>query len=141
MNSSRVHERKSIPCLFFSAQTRREKAMQPFAVMEDMGIQKYLSHSTVPGIHQPWVLSTFCNITGILIELSQYFVEPLFAAITAASLVVDVSNSIAHLQTDIFAHSSLQYCSRSVRLNEDHLRTGIFKSYQRFRIGFRSGTF
>ena len=37
---------------------------------------------------------------------SQYFVEPPFAAITAASLLGYVSINLAHLATGIFAHSS-----------------------------------
>ena len=41
--------------------------------------------------------------------LSQYFVEPPFAAITAPSLFGDVSTSFAHLErVTFFAHSSLQ---------------------------------
>ena len=39
--------------------------------------------------------------------LSQYFVEPLLAAMTAASLSGQVSTSDAHIETEIFAHSSL----------------------------------
>ena len=42
---------------------------------------------------------------------SQYFVEPPFAAITAAHLLGYVSISLAHLATGIFAHSSRQTCS------------------------------
>ena len=50
----------------------------------------------------------------------------------------DVSNSFAHLESDIFAHSSLQNSSSSVRLDGERLWTAIFKSCHRFSIGFRS---
>ena len=53
----------------------------------------------------------------VFILLSQYFVEPPFAAITVSSLLWFVSTSFAHVQTDIFAHSSLQNSSSSVRLD------------------------
>lgn len=39
--------------------------------------------------------------------LSQYFVEPPFDAHTTVSLLVYVSPSVAHLETEIFAHLSL----------------------------------
>ena len=70
---------------------------------------------------------------------SQYFVEPPFAAITAANLLRYVSTSFAHLETEIFAHSSLQNSSSSVRLDGERLWTAVFRSCHRFSIGFRSG--
>ncbi len=69
----------------------------------------------------------------------QYFVEPPFAAITAASLLGYVFISFAHTETEIFAHSSLQNSSSSVRLDGHCLWTAIFKSCHRFSIGFRFG--
>ena len=42
-----------------------------------------------------------------LAPLIQYFVEPPFAAMTAAGLLSYVSDSNAHPETDIFAYSSL----------------------------------
>ena len=71
--------------------------------------------------------------------LCQYFVEPPFAAITAASLSEYVSTSFAHLETEIFAHSSLQNSSSSARLDGECLWTAIFKSCHRCSMGFRSG--
>ena len=53
--------------------------------------------------------------------LSQYITEPFFTAITAAGLLGCVSTSCAHLQTAIFAHSSLQNSSSSVRLDGERL--------------------
>ena len=52
---------------------------------------------------------------------AQYFIEPPFAAIIAASLLGYVSTSFAHLDTDIFAHSSLQNSSSSARLDGECL--------------------
>ena len=60
---------------------------------------------------------------------NQYFVEPPFAAITAASLFGYVAISLAHLATGIFAHSSMQNCSSSFKLDGFHWCTAIFKSY------------
>ena len=68
---------------------------------------------------------------------SQYFVEPPFAAITAASLLGYVSISLAHPATGIFAHSSRQNCSSS--LDGFRCCTAIVKSYRRFSIGLWSG--
>ena len=70
---------------------------------------------------------------------SWYFVEPPFAAITAASPLRYVSNSFAHVETAIFAYSSLQTISCSVRLDGECPWTAIFTSRHRFSIGFRSG--
>ena len=67
--------------------------------------------------------------------LSQYLVEPPFSAITAASLFGYFSTSFAYLETAIFAHSSWQNSSSSVRLDGDRLWTAIFKSRHRFSIG------
>ena len=52
-----------------------------------------------------------------LTPLSQYFAEPSFAAMTAASLLGQVSSSNAHVETEIFAHSSLQNSSSLVWLD------------------------
>ena len=80
-----------------------------------------------------------CGMHTYSAPLSQYFVEPPFAAITAASLFGDVSTSFAHLESAIFAHSSLQSSSSSVRLDGEFLWTAIFKSCHIFSIGFGSG--
>ena len=69
---------------------------------------------------------------------SQYFVEPPFAATTAASLLGYVSISLAHLATGNFSHSSRQNCSSSLKLDGFRWCTAIFKSYHRFLIGLRS---
>lgn len=50
-----------------------------------------------------------------------------------------VSNSFTKLETGIFALSSLQNSSKSVRLDGDHLGTAVFRSYHRSPIGFRYG--
>lgn len=71
--------------------------------------------------------------------LCQYLVEPPLAEITAASLLGYVSTSFAHLETGIFAHSSLQNSSSSARLVGERLWTAVFRSCHRFSIGFRSG--
>ena len=70
---------------------------------------------------------------------SQYFVEPPFEGITAASLLWYVSISLAHLATFIFAHSSRQNCSSSFKLDGFRWYTAIFKSFHWFSIGLRSG--
>ncbi len=46
---------------------------------------------------------------------------------------------MAHLVFAIFAHSSLQKRSKSVRLRGHLLCTALFRSPHRFSIGFRSG--
>ena len=70
---------------------------------------------------------------------SQYFVEPPLAAITAASLLGYVSIGLAHLATGSFAHYSRQNCSSSFKLDGFSWCTAIFKSYDKFSIGLRSG--
>ena len=47
---------------------------------------------------------------------SQYFVEPPFAAIIAASLLGYVSMSLAHLATAISAHSSRQNAQHQLNM-------------------------
>ena len=64
------------------------------------------------------------------------FVEPPFAAITAASVLVYVSISLAHLATGNFAHSSWRNCSSPIKLNVFRWYTAIFKSYHKFSFGF-----
>ena len=71
--------------------------------------------------------------------LSQYFVKPPLAAMTAASLLGYVSTSDAHIVTEILAHSSLQNSSSLVWLDGEWLWTAIFKSCQRFLSWFGSG--
>ncbi len=46
---------------------------------------------------------------------------------------------MAHLDLAIFAHSSLQKCSKSVRLQGHLLCIALFRSPHRFSVGFRSG--
>lgn len=50
----------------------------------------------------------------------------------------DLSISFAHLDPDIFTHSSWQNCPSFVRLDEDHWWTAIFESCCRFSIKLRS---
>uniref|UniRef100_A0A3B4EC59 Inositol hexakisphosphate and diphosphoinositol-pentakisphosphate kinase n=1 Tax=Pygocentrus nattereri TaxID=42514 RepID=A0A3B4EC59_PYGNA len=52
--------------------------------------------------------------------LSQYFVGPPFAAVTAANLL-GLSTSFPHLEAEIFAHSSLRNSSSSVRLDGERV--------------------
>lgn len=49
--------------------------------------------------------------------LVQYFMEPPLAAITATGLLGYVSICFAHLDPNVFAHSSCQNCSSTVRLD------------------------
>ena len=70
---------------------------------------------------------------------SQYFVEPPFAAITAASLLGYVSISLAHLATGMLAHSSRTKLLQLLQDGWFRWCTAIFKSYHRFSIGLRSG--
>ena len=46
--------------------------------------------------------------------------EAPLAAITASSLLGYVCISFAHLDLGIFSHSSLQICSNSVKLDQEH---------------------
>ena len=71
--------------------------------------------------------------------VSQYLVEPTLTAITAASLLGYVSTSFAHLEMEMFVHSSWQKIWSSVRLDGHHLWTAIFQCCHRFSIEFRSG--
>ena len=52
---------------------------------------------------------------------SQYFVEPPFAEITAASHFGDVFTSFAHLENEMIANFSWKNSSSSVRLDGEHL--------------------
>ncbi len=60
-------------------------------------------------------------------------------AYTTQSFWVYESISMAHLDFAIFYHSSLQKCSKSVRLRGHLLCTALSRSPERFSIGFRSG--
>ena len=57
-----------------------------------------------------FVTNKMCEKCGVHLysaPRSQYFVEPPFFAITAASLFGKVSTSFSHLESDIFAHSKI----------------------------------
>lgn len=60
--------------------------------------------------------------------------QPTSAAIIAASHFGQVSMSLPHLATEIFAHSSKQNCSSSFKFGGFHLWTAIFKSDHRFSV-------
>ncbi len=70
---------------------------------------------------------------------AQYFVEAPLAEITALSLFGYDATSFAHLDWEIFCHSSLQILSSSFRLDGDRQWTAIFRSLQRCSIEFKSG--
>ena len=59
--------------------------------------------------------------------LSQYFLEPPFAAITAASLLVYVSTSFANQKTEIFALSSLK---KLLKFSQIRWRAFVIGSFQ-----------
>ena len=71
--------------------------------------------------------------------LPSTFVEAPLAAITALSLLGYDATSSAHLYLGCFSHSPLQILSSSVRLDEEHSCTAIFRSLQRCLTRFRSG--
>ena len=95
-----------------------------------------LKASQKPGTHTHTIYSGLQKYSA---PPSQYFVEPPFAAIIHASLLGYFSTSFTHLETEIFAHSSLQNSSNSVRLEGEDLWTAVFRSCHRFPLGFRSG--
>ncbi|CDQ75668.1 unnamed protein product [Oncorhynchus mykiss] len=73
-----------------------------------------------------WIFQTFFNkskteklgVQNYSAPLSECFVAPPFAAITAVSRLGYVSISFAHRETDIFSHSSLQNSSSSVSFSD-----------------------
>lgn len=62
-----------------------------------------------------------CGVQKYSAPWSQYFVEGPFVAITAASLLGYVPTNLAHLDTEIFARSSLENSSNSVRFDGEYL--------------------
>jgi hypothetical protein len=60
--------------------------------------------------------------------------ESLLAGISAVSLSVYVSKTVAHLDCTIFGHYSFQNSSISVILVVDHCSTTIFKSCYSFNL-------
>lgn len=79
----------------------------------------------------------WCDIILYSASLSQYYAESYFIAATAACLLGIVCTRIAQPE-NIFAHSSLQCSSISVRLHQEDLQISILKSCCRFSIRFRS---